>query len=625
MKRKGWHAIAVALGLFGSAARADDWRPAAGAEQPPARLPVESLQIDRTAPATEPAWRAATGAAISPAAILDAIWRPPGGRPITSHGPRIAESTTADLHRPRVIEGEPAPIVERMLKPAAASDLAPMPAVPPLKLPQESTLKLAAKEAPSPVVQAPVEPPVVPNPKPETLPLPAPTPMPTPAAEPAPPLVLPPQAAAPPRAASEPVPSALPPAAVEASGESTAVWGGYNNALSPFVSNDCLPSKHAANGSDAVRISRDYKLLKSKEPAASAAVAEGRSGGNSFVEGEVLFWWVNSGTVPTLATTAMNSQFGYLGAPGTTALFGPGPFGDAARNGFRFRAGWFSDCNNHGINASLFVLGRETVGSTIDSNDFPTIARPFFAANLNGEFVELVAFPGVATGRLEIEQTSFLWGADINYSRRPCQHPCMELFAGFRYLNLQETLSITETLTAGPNAPDPVGTRITVRDQFTAKNNFYGPQLGAAGGWRFGRAALDVRGSIALGATNRELIIEGFQTRTRPGQPREVFAGGLLAAGPNLGTFEQNVFSAVPEVTINLGVFVRPNVKAYIGYNLIAWSGVVRPGNAIDRVVDLTFVPNAPDVPFAADRPQPVFASSTAVIQGIQFGLQGSW
>jgi hypothetical protein len=53
---------------------------------------------------------------------------------------------------------------------------------------------------------------------------------------------------------------------------------------------------------------------------------------------------------------------------------------------------------------------------------------------------------------------------------------------------------------------------------------------------------------------------------------------------------------------------------------------VIRPGDQIDHVVDLSFVPNAPPASFSGQlRPHPLFKQSDLVVNGIQFGLQAQW
>ena len=104
------------------------------------------------------------------------------------------------------------------------------------------------------------------------------------------------------------------------------------------------------------------------------------------------------------------------------------------------------------------------------------------------------------------------------------------------------------------------------------------------------------------------------------------FRGGLLAAGPNLGRFTRDQFSVVPELTLNVGYNVTPNLRLFAGYNFLLWTNVIRPGDQIDHVVDLTFVPNAPPVSFSGlNRPRPLFAQRDLVVNGIQFGLDWRW
>ncbi len=104
------------------------------------------------------------------------------------------------------------------------------------------------------------------------------------------------------------------------------------------------------------------------------------------------------------------------------------------------------------------------------------------------------------------------------------------------------------------------------------------------------------------------------------------FSGGLLAVGPNRGTFTRDQFSVLPELTFNVGYRLSPSLKAYVGYNVMYWNNVIRPGDQIDGVVDLTFVPNAPNVPPSGlNRPQPLFKQSDMWMTGVQFGMEWRW
>ncbi len=399
-----------------------------------------------------------------------------------------------------------------------------------------------------------------------------------------------------------------------------------------------VPGKHGSFGSPPIRISRDFPPLADLltghwwTGGMDAADVSEPAADRLFFQAEYLMWWMRSQSIPPLATTSAPGGFGFLGDPRTRLLLAPGDFGDDLRHGMRVRGGyWFNECGTCGIDASYFFLGRQTTSASFDSGVTPIITRPFFAPNLNAEFGEIVAFPGLSEGRLDIQGTNSLWGFDANLRHALCK-TCdfrSTLFAGYRFLGMDESLQVTEFITALPGNPsDPAGTRVVVQDRFETENRFHGGQVGYAAERNWGRVSLDGRVSVALGTTYQEVNISGFQARLRPGMTQPAtFNGGLLAVGPNLGTFEREEFSVVPELTINLGYWLTPTLKAYVGYNFLYWSDVLRAGDQIDRVVDVTFVPNPPMnvAPSGLARPQPTFRSSDLALNGIQFGIMGRW
>ncbi len=348
-----------------------------------------------------------------------------------------------------------------------------------------------------------------------------------------------------------------------------------------------------------------------------------------FFDAEYLLMWQDPSRIPLLATTANKPEFGFLGQPGTTKLLGPGRFGDSQRNGLRLRGGsWFSSEEQFGVEASYTTFSKTTDRVRFDSQQFPTIARPIYVPNIGGEFAELVAFPGLSHGNLTVAQTSDLWGAEFNLrSRLPSVADSRwEAIAGYRHWNLSERLTITELLTAERNAPVPIGTNVDIQDRFSVRNQFHGGQVGLHGRRDFGAMSFDARGTVAVGGTREEIEITGVQHRVQPGQARETFNGGLLAAGPNLGRFVNERISFVPEGNANIGWNITNRLKAYVGYNVVVWTNVARPGDQIDRTVDLRFVPNAPQlVPTSVERPSVPFVRADFLVHGLQFGMQGRW
>src|SRR5262249_59558601 len=112
------------------------------------------------------------------------------------------------------------------------------------------------------------------------------------------------------------------------------------------------------------------------------------------------------------------------------------------------------------------------------------LARPFFNVNTGQETVQLTTFPGLSTVSISVSSSSKLWGAEVNPRCRVCAscNGYFDLFAGFRYLDLQEKLDVTEDLTSLVNATDPrtgrvivpAGGRINLFDPFRPRHHFYG-------------------------------------------------------------------------------------------------------------------------------------------------------
>jgi hypothetical protein len=452
------------------------------------------------------------------------------------------------------------------------------------------------------------------------------------------------------------LPDVIPPKIPRADGDPPARTSQPECPVAPpelMVPSDAVtPGKHAAFGSPPMRISADYGSLRDlceivrggfasrdlRGDRVAAGRGEASRGGGAYLQGEFLLWWMKGLDIPVLGTTNTQGGFGFLNEPGTLPIIGPGEFIGTFRQGFRGRAGWWFN-DSTAIEGSFFYLARRESEVVAVSEEFGIITRPIFSPNMLPSGVigftgEAVAVPGILTGSLAVEAESVLWGFDANI--RCCLKSCCDRrwtgFAGYRNLNLSEELTITENIAViGPGAGvvlinDPVGSTVVVQDRFATDNHFNGGQIGLTYERRWGRLALDARTSIAIGATRQEIDISGFQTRTRPGQPPATFSGGLLAAGPNLGSFSQNAFSVVPEFTLNAGVMLTPTLKVYIGYNFLFWTNVLRTGDQIDPVVDLTFVPNAPAVPPSGlNRPAPPFRETDLWVTGLQFGVQWRW
>jgi hypothetical protein len=352
--------------------------------------------------------------------------------------------------------------------------------------------------------------------------------------------------------------------------------------------------------------------------------------GHFWVSAEYLLWWIKDSRLPPLVTTSPPGSGGVLGQPGTTVLFGGSNLDHEARSGGRFIFGfWLDKGQTIGLESEYFFLSSRsnnfTAGGT-GAPGSPVLARPVFDVLAGRENAELVAFPGQLAGRVSVESTSRLWGASENLICNICCDCCyrVDALVGFRYLELDEGLNISENLFILPSVPGIGGSTILVSDQFATHNRFYGGQVGARAEYRWNRMYADLRGLVALGTTHQVVGINGTTVIAPPGARTSVLRGGLLGQPTNSGHFSRDDFSVVPEAGINIGYQVTDHVRAFVGYTFLYWSDVVRPGDQIDRAVNLSQIPSTsgPGTLVGPARPTVVFKDTDFWAQGINFGLE---
>jgi hypothetical protein len=325
-------------------------------------------------------------------------------------------------------------------------------------------------------------------------------------------------------------------------------------------------------------------------------------------------------------TTAPVGSGGVIGASDTTVLFGGG-VDNEERSGGRFTAGyWFDNCHTLALESTFFFLANRSVNFAANSGTFPVLARPFFNLNSGTEFSEITTSPGLGTGGIGVNTFSQLWGAEINLRYNICDS-CrwrFDVLGGFRYLNLHEGLNIQENIMADAAAPTFAGDAIQVNDDFNTRNQFYGGQIGTRLGWTWNRWSVDWLAKVALGDTHQVVNIQGSQLITTPAGATSFFNGGLLALPSNSGSFSRDRFAVVPETDLILGFRVTNHMKLLLGYSFLYWSNVARPGDQIDRVIDVTKIPNSGlAVPATGqNRPMPIFKGTDFWAQGISFGVE---
>lgn len=410
-----------------------------------------------------------------------------------------------------------------------------------------------------------------------------------------------------------------------------------------------LPQPHVELGAPSSPPLEDY-WIGGDQPGVLADGGRG-AGGQFWLRGEYLLWWTRGAQSPPLVTTGVTGLSplpGAFGQSGTSTLYGGSGDDNRPRSGGRFTGGfWLDPCRMVGVEGSYFFLANRT--SHFDATSDATlgsrlIARPFFDALSGAQNAQLVAFPalangsnmltatgiGLASGDINVSTYNRLQGAEVNALCGLCSG-CdywVQMLAGFRYLNLEEGISISETTRVNPALPALTpffgGSTISIVDRFDTRNNFYGGQVGLRGEVRRGRVFLELQSKIALGVTHQTVDIQGSTSIATPNGTTSTFPVGFLASGNYSGHYEQDKFTVVPEVGVNAGVLLTPHLRAFVGYNFLYWSSVVRPGDQINTNLNGTQIPtdtryNPAAGPF---QPSATIRDTGFWVQGVSFGLE---
>ncbi len=351
------------------------------------------------------------------------------------------------------------------------------------------------------------------------------------------------------------------------------------------------------------------------------------------VTAEYLLWYVPGQSAPPLVTTSSPQFNGIIGQGNTRVLYGNGELATALQSGGRFWGNYWMPCSRWGIDGGIWFLGTTSTNFTTDSSANPLIARPFVRADTGQNFSELTAFPGLATGSININNTTNVWGSEVSARRMISGNTSSRLdgLIGFKNMNLSENLTITEQFQRVPGTLSGIGApgalSGTVQDAFATQNYFYGVNLGLVGEVRRGRWFANGRATVGLGQVYQYAQINGGQTINNANGTTSQTAGGLLAlSNANIGSYSETHFGVMPEVGLTLGFYITQNLRFGIGYNLLYLNNVIRPANLIDTNLDATKIPNFPlnpaPAPLTTNRPsaQP-FRTTDIAIQGLTFSL----
>jgi hypothetical protein len=345
--------------------------------------------------------------------------------------------------------------------------------------------------------------------------------------------------------------------------------------------------------------------------------------------GEYLVWWLKGTNLPPLATTSsqpvdlfsllLGSPPGSYGLPDTRVLFGDGRYDDDARSGYRLYAGYWLDREKTvGTESSYFSIFSSGTRFLANSAGNPQLARPFIALN-GDELASPIAFPAFnipapivippdsvvigQSGGIAIRTDVRLQGFEQNVLFNVVRDPVLKLnlLGGFRYFQLDDRVEIgTSSLANIGVAVGGVNLALDVRqlsfEQFVARNQFFGGQMGCEAEWRCGGLFVNLVSKLALGGME-ETVTVGGRTYQRiginapgllpPGFPtsfQQSQNGALLAQQNLVGQHERDQFALIGELRSNVGYAFTENIRASVGYTFLYCNEVVRAGEQITRV-----------------------------------------
>jgi hypothetical protein len=257
--------------------------------------------------------------------------------------------------------------------------------------------------------------------------------------------------------------------------------------------------------------------------------------------------------------------------------------------GTRITVGAWLDCNQHmAVEGSWLFLGERHPTFAITPVDPLTLGRRLTPP--------AVTLPALASSSGSIENVSRLWSVELNLRKELFRWAGghLDLLAGARYLELDEAINVSNRFRF-VDLPVTFGNAtLQAEDGFGADNRFIGGQLGAEIEIQVGKAAyVDLWGKAAVGNNRQRRSIQGatsLQTgNIVQGPPSQFVVGGVLTNAANIGTFERDELTFVPEFGANVGYQINNHVRVSGGYSFLYIDNAVRPSQALGTDGDTSF------------------------------------
>ncbi len=340
--------------------------------------------------------------------------------------------------------------------------------------------------------------------------------------------------------------------------------------------------------------------------------------------------WTNSTPMPhPLLTTSDPADAGILGAPTTVLLLGQTRFTYGTFNGIRFSSqGWWNADRTIGSEGTTVWSEQRSINSFFTSNGSVPLFRPIFDPTIPGETSVTVASPGLLAGDFLLEMRTRFANGDSNlmFNAYRDDTRSVNILVGYRTIYLREELKIIQdefVLADGAGffqgAPLLAGDSLRIQDRIETVNHLYIGQIGLQWERNSGPVDIILTAKYGIGWSHQRIFFDG-RTTLEPTGP--TVPGGVLVQTSQPYRNQEEHFVVVPNLGARVSVRLARRLRASVSYDLTYASSVARPGNYIDRVVELSQAPSQPQFTGVqgtrpAFRPQ----DGSFFMHGFTFGL----
>jgi hypothetical protein len=333
------------------------------------------------------------------------------------------------------------------------------------------------------------------------------------------------------------------------------------------------------------------------------------------VKADLMLAWRQGRGYPALVTTDPSTEDSTTSGvlPDATVLYDGNSDTTQMRAGLNLDFGtWLNDCQSVGIGGRFFFVGDDAGEFARNSGQNSVLAIPFFSVDLGAPSSLLLAHPDidgeVRTGSVNIRATNQVHGFDAYLRLLYCRTACgrVDFITGYHTSSVDDQF-LLRMQTDG----NQLNNDIRLFDEFNTENTFHGVILGILTEHQICCMTLRGKARVSIGNMHQRVDINGGTSVNGVLDQNE--PGGLFTANSNIGSYSQDQFCAVTESGVQLGYFINPNLQFTVGYNLMFWSNVVRPGDQIDTTVDDLNVPPT--------RPAFDFNTSSFWVQSLNLGL----